>query len=271
LRTSEGLKQGHFDQLGERTSYFELMTGRSERLAVQLAQGGGPEVEQLRAYGMVQREKARQELVGVVEGLLAGKVASGADFRAKLLEVGYSTGKDGEGKGLLIDDATGAKFRTDELTPHGQALDPQLNAAVVRTQEAEYAQSAAGQRATEQAERAARGQQAHQGRAVLEMDSKDLALIKGYFSQEGAGVRPGLVQADGRVKLEVVYEHTQPSIRGINTLLNQAQKWTGVTVQEDRHDREHRQVGATRRGEELKAERSQSKGQSRGGGMSMGD
>jgi hypothetical protein len=133
LSTSEGLKQGNFDKLGERTSHIELMTERSERLAVQLAQGGGPEVEQLRAYGEVQREKARQELVGVMEGLLAGKVASGPDFRAKLLEVGYSTGKDAEGKGVLVDDTTGARFRTDELKPHGQAFGPQLTAAVERT------------------------------------------------------------------------------------------------------------------------------------------
>jgi hypothetical protein len=77
------------------------------------------------------------------------------------------------------------------------------------------------------------------------------------------------VQADGRVQVEIVYQHTQPTIRSINTLLNQAQKWTGVTVQEDRHDREQRQVGAERRGQELKAGKTQSKDQSRGGGISM--
>jgi hypothetical protein len=79
-----------------------------------------------------------------------------------------------------------------------------------------------------------------------------------------AGVRPGAVQADGRVQLEIVYQHTQPTIRSINTLLNQAQKWTGVTVQEDRHDREQRQVGTERRGQELKAEKTQGKSKDRG-------
>jgi len=132
----------------------------------------------------------------------------------------------------------------------------------------EYLASEAGKLATklatEQAERAARGQQAHQGRAVLEMEAKHLEVIKGYFSKEGAGVRPGEVQADGRVKLEVVYHHNQPAIREINDLLDKAKHWTGVTVQEDSHDREQRQVGATRREEELKTERGQSKGRDRG-------
>jgi hypothetical protein len=79
-----------------------------------------------------------------------------------------------------------------------------------------------------------------------------------------AGVRPGAVQADGRVQLEIVYQHTQPTIRSIHEMLNKAQKWTGVTVQEDSHDREHRQAGAERRGQELKAEKTQGKSQDRG-------
>jgi nitrate/TMAO reductase-like tetraheme cytochrome c subunit len=66
------------------------------------------------------------------------------------------------------------------------------------------------------------------------------------------------------VQLEIVYQHTQPTIRSINDMLNKAQKWTGVTVQEDSHDREHRQAGAERRGQELKAEKSRGKSQDRG-------
>ncbi|RZJ56381.1 MAG: hypothetical protein EOO55_05180, partial [Hymenobacter sp.] len=111
LSTSEGLKQENFNQLGERTAHNELMAGRSERLAVQLAEGGGPEVEQLKIYGEQQRENARKELVSVMEGLLAGRVSSGADFRNKLEEVGYSTGKNLEGKQVIIDEGTGAKFQ----------------------------------------------------------------------------------------------------------------------------------------------------------------
>jgi hypothetical protein len=143
-------------------------------------------------------------------------------------------------------------------------LAPQLTATYERTKAAEFAQSAAGKLATEQAERQVRGQQSHEGRAVLEMDVKDLETIKKHFSDVRAGVRPGEVQADGRVQVEIVYHHTQPTIREINELLNKAQKWTGVTVQEDSHDREHRQAGAERRGQELKAEKGQDKGHSRG-------
>jgi hypothetical protein len=224
-------------------------------------------VTQLTGYGQQEREKARLELVGVMEGLLAGPVRSGADFFAQLAEVDYSVGKAAD-KGLIIDAGTGSRFRLDELKPHGQDLAPQFNAAIQRTQQAEFLQSEAGKLATEQAERAARGQQAHQGRAVLEMQAKDLELIKGYFSKEGAGVRPGQVQADGRVTLEVVYQHTARHVRGVNELLNKAQKWTGVTIQEDSHDREHRQIGAKQMTATMNAERAQSKGQSKDRGQS---
>jgi hypothetical protein len=268
LGIAEGLKQGNFDQLQAQTARADLLAERSERLAVELAQGGGAMVEQLTTYGQQQREKARQELVGVMEGLLVGSVRSGTDFRAQLLAVGYATGKEA-GQGVLVDEATGSRFHPDELAPHGQELGPQLNAAVERTLAAEYAQSAAGKLAAEQAERAARGQQAHQGRAVLEMQAKDLELIKGYFSQEGAGVRPGQVQADGRVQLEVVYHHTARHVVGVNELLEKAQKWTGVVVQEDRHDREHRQAGAKQMVATMKIEREQRKGKSQGRGVSM--
>jgi hypothetical protein len=269
LGIAEGLKQGHFDQLQAQAARADLLAERSERLAVELAQGGGAMVEQLTTYGQQQREKARQELVTILEKTLAQPVRNGKEFVAQLAEMGYLYGRDDQGKVIFTDEETGAKFKNAELKPNGEGLAGQVQAAIDRTEAAEFAQSAAGKLATEQAARIARGQQAHQGRAVLEMQAKDLELIKGYFSQEGAGVRPGLVQADGRVKLEVVYQHTQPSIRGINELLDKAQKWTGVTVQEDSHDREHRQAGAVRRTQELKAEKGQRKGQSRGGGINM--
>jgi hypothetical protein len=263
LGIAQGLKQGQYEQLQAQTNRVEQMSTRSEHLAVQLAEGGGPLVTQLTGHGQQEREKARQELVRVMEGLLAGSVRSGPDFFAQLAEVDYSVGKEAD-KGLIIDRGTGSRFRLDELKPHGQDLAPQFNAAIQRTQQAEFLQSEASKLATEQAERAARGQQAHQGRAVLEMNAKDLETIKKHFLDARAGVRPGEVRADGRVQLEIVYRHTQPTIPNINDLLNKAQKWTGVMVQEDRHDREHRQDGAKRRGQELKAEKGQSKGQNRG-------
>jgi hypothetical protein len=264
LAISQGLKQGHYADLEASTGQVKTLTERSEQLAVQLAQGGGPEVEALTAYGQHQREKARQELVGILEGVLLNPVSGPDAFRAELESVGYMTGKDAQGKGVLIDEQTGASFHLSELKPNGLDLRPQLATAIERTTVAAYLESEAGKRDIEQAERQVRGQQPHEGRAVLEMDAKDLETIKKHFLDVRAGVRPGAEQADGRVQLEIVYQHTQPTIRSINTLLNQAQKWTGVTVQEDRHDREHRQAGAERRGQELKAEKGQSKGRDRG-------
>jgi hypothetical protein len=267
LGIAEGLKQGNFDQLQAQITHADLLSKQDENLAIQLAQGGGALVERFTTYGQQQREKARQKLVTILEKTLAQPVRNGEHIIAQLAGMSYRHGDDQQGKTLFVDEKTGAQFEYAELRPNGKELTRQVLAAIERTKAAELAQLAANKLATEQAERAARGQQAHQGRAVLDMPAKDLVLIKGYFTQARAGVRPGEVQANGRVKLEVVYQHTQPSIQSINELLNQAHKWTGVTVQEDSHDREQRQVGATRRGEELKAERSQSKGQSRGGGI----
>ncbi len=264
LNASEGLKQGHFERLETSTAQVQAQTERSEQLAVQLAQGGGPAVEALTSYGHEQREKARQELVGILEAVLLKPIPSSEAFRAELESIGYMPGKDGQGKGALVDEQTGAIFTLSELKPNGLEFRPQFETAIKRTKEAEFAQSAAGKLATEQAERQVRGLQPHEGRAVLEMEAKDLETIKKHFLDVRAGVRPGQVQADGRVQVEIVYQHTQPTIRSINELLNQAQKWTGVTVQEDSHDREQRQVGAERRGQELKAEKGQSKGHNRG-------
>jgi len=271
LNVSEGLKQGHFERLEDAIGQVEHQTMTSERLAVQLAQGGGELVESMTKFGNQEREKARQELVEILEGILKEPVHTLPEFRLRLEDMGYSFGKGADNKGVIIDDGNGAQFSGPEIQPNGSSLTSQVELAIARTSQQEYLASEAGKLATklatEQAERAARGQQAHQGRAVLEMQAKDLEVIKGYFSKEGAGVRPGEVQADGRVKLEVVYHHNQPGIREINELLDKAQKWTGVTVREDSHDREQRQVGATRREEELKAERGQSKGQNRGQGI----
>jgi hypothetical protein len=267
LAISQGLKQGHYVDLEASTGQVKTLTERSEQLAVQLAQGGGPAVEALTTYGQQQREKARQELVGILEGVLLNPVSGPDAFRAELESVGYMTGKDAQGKGVLIDEQTGASFHLSELKPNGLDLRPQLEKAIERTTVAAYLESEAGKRDVEQAERQVRGQQPHEGRAVLEMEAKDLETIKKHLLDVRAGVRPGQVQADGRVRVEIVYQHTQPTIRDINQLLNQAQKWTGVTVQEDRHDREQRQVGAERRGQELKAEKSQGKSQDRSSGI----
>jgi hypothetical protein len=259
LNASEGLKQGHFTDLQARDKQVDWLYDQRERLAVQLAQGGGALSKQLEAEGKLRTENARKELVSVVEKTLTKPIRDQAMFLEELKKAGWAVGKDG-----IVNEKNGAVFSSKDLKPNGLDLMPQLAAACERTKAAEFAQSAAGKLATEQAERQVRGLQPHEGRAVLEMDAKDLEIIKKNFSDVRAGVRPGAVQADGRVQLEVVYQHTQPTIRGINDLLNKAQKWTGVTVQEDHHDREQRQVGAERRGQELKAEKSRGKSQDRG-------
>jgi hypothetical protein len=259
LGTSEGLKQGHFTGLQERDTQVDWLYNQRERLAVQLAQGGGALSKQLEGEGKIRTENARKELVSVVETTLTKPIRDQTMFLEELKKAGWAVGKDG-----IVNEKNGAVFSSKELKPNGLDLMPQLAVACERTKAAEFAQSAAGKLAAEQAQRQVRGQQAHEGRAVLEMEVKDLETIKKHFLDVRAGVRPGAVQADGRVQLEVVYQHTQPTIRSINELLNKAQKWTGVTVQEDSHDREQRQVGAERRGQELKAEKGQSKGQNQG-------
>jgi hypothetical protein len=259
LTTSEGLKQGHFTGLQERDTQVDWLYNQRERLAVQLAQGGGTLSKQLEGEGKLRTENARKELVSVVEKTLTKPIRDQAMFLEELKKAGWTLGKEG-----LLNEKNGAVFNSKELKPNGLDLAPQLMATYERTKAAEFAQSAAGKLAAEQAQRQVRGQQPHEGRAVLEMDAKDVETIKKNFLDVRAGVRPGAAQADGRVQLEIVYQHTQPTIRSINDMLNKAQKWTGVTVQEDSHDREHRQAGAERRGQELKAEKSRGKSQDRG-------
>jgi hypothetical protein len=259
LGTSEGLKQGHFTGLQERDTQVDWLYNQRERLAVQLAQGGGTLSKQLEGEGKLRTEKIRHELVSVVEKALTKPIRDQPMFVEELKKAGWAVGREG-----LVNEKNGAVFNSKDLKPNGLDLAPQLTATYERTRAAEFAQSAAGKLAAEQAERQVRGQQSHEGRAVLEMEAKDLETIKKHFLYVRAGVRPGQVQADGRVQVEIVYQHTQPTIPSINELLNKAQKWTGVTVQEDSHDREHRQAGAERRGQELKAEKGQSKGRDKG-------
>ncbi|TGE11890.1 MobV family relaxase [Hymenobacter elongatus] len=259
LGTSEGLKQGHFTGLQERDTQVDWLYNQRERLAVQLAQGGGTLSKQLEGEGKLRTEKIRHELVSVVEKALTKPIRDQAMFVEELKKAGWAVGREG-----LVNEKNGAVFNSKDLKPNGLDLAPQLTATYERTRAAEFAQSVAGKLAAEQTERQVRGQQSHEGRAMLEMESKDLETIKKHFLDVRAGVRPGQVQADGRVQVEIVYQHTQPTIPSINELLNKAQKWTGVTVQEDSHDREHRQAGAERRGQELKAEKGQSKGRDKG-------
>ena len=134
LSVSEGLKQRNFDQYDASQAHVRLMAERNERLAVQLAQGAGPELEELRVYGQQQREKARVKLMTLMENGLQKPVNSPRDFLDHLAALGYVRQQDEKGKVLTItDQETGARFRPDELRPGGQSLGQALSSAIERT------------------------------------------------------------------------------------------------------------------------------------------
>jgi hypothetical protein len=61
-------------------------------------------------------------------------VKDAADFQGKLKAAGYQAQRDEQDKGtVLVHEQTGARFKTAELQPNGQAIGPQLTAAVERT------------------------------------------------------------------------------------------------------------------------------------------
>jgi hypothetical protein len=103
-----------------------------DRTAVQYAQGA--DLPDLRQYGQEVREETRQELVRALEQTLAKPVKDGADFQVKLQAAGYLAQRDEQGKGtVLVHELTGARFKTAEVQPNGQAIGPQLTATIERT------------------------------------------------------------------------------------------------------------------------------------------
>jgi hypothetical protein len=132
LSTSEGLKQGHFGALQTKTQEEGILSQDYDRTAVQYAQGA--DLPDLRQYGQQVREETRQALVSTLEQTLAKPVKDAADFQAKLKAAGYRAQRDEQGTGtVLVHELTGAKFKTAELQPNGQAIGPQLTVAVERT------------------------------------------------------------------------------------------------------------------------------------------
>jgi len=140
LGTSEGLKQGHFGAL-QTAQQEEIVLARDyDRTAVQYAQGA--DLPELRQFGQQVREETRQELVRTLEQTLAKPVKDAADFQAKLQAAGYQAQRDEQTKGtVLVHELTGARFKTAELQPNGQAIGPQLTAAVERTAQQAKSQS----------------------------------------------------------------------------------------------------------------------------------
>jgi hypothetical protein len=133
LGTSEGLKQGHFGALQTKTQEEGILSQDYDRTAVQYAQGA--DLPELRQFGQQVREETRQALVLTLEQTLAKPVKDAPDFQAKLLAAGYRAQRDEQNAGgtVLVHELTGAKFKTAELQPNGQAIGPQLTAAVERT------------------------------------------------------------------------------------------------------------------------------------------
>jgi len=133
LSTSEGLKQGHFGALQASRKDEETLSHDYDRTAVQYAQGA--DLPELRQFGQQVREETRQALVLTLEQTLAKPVKDAADFQAKLKAEGYRAQRDEQNAGgtVLVHELTGAKFKTAELQPNGQAIGPQLTAAVERT------------------------------------------------------------------------------------------------------------------------------------------
>jgi len=132
LSTSEGLKQGHFGALQASSKDEETLSHDYDRTAVQYAQGA--DLPELRQFGQQVREEARQALVLTIEQTLAKPVKDAADFQAKLKAAGYRAQRDEQSTGtVLVHELTGARFKTAELQPNGQAIGPQLTAAVERT------------------------------------------------------------------------------------------------------------------------------------------
>ncbi len=133
LSTSEGLKQAHFGTLQTARQEEAVLSLDYDRTAVQYAQGA--DLPDLRQYGQEVREETRQALVRTFEQTLAKPVKDVADFVAKLKAAGYE-GQATEGDEVVFThDQTGARFPTKELRPHGQALEPQIIAAIERTKE----------------------------------------------------------------------------------------------------------------------------------------
>lgn len=129
LATSEGLKQAHFTQLGGTEQ--ELT-----RLAVGAVQKDLPTVQALIDRGTRAREDVKTALTGQLEQILKGKVPDGDQFAQQLRAAGYQTRRTEQGT-ELVHELTGARFPSKEIRPNGEAIGPQLTAAIERTQKRE--------------------------------------------------------------------------------------------------------------------------------------
>jgi hypothetical protein len=133
LATSEGLKQAHFTQLVKAEQ--ELT-----RLAVGATQKDLPTVQALIDRGNKAREDVKTSLIGQLEQILKGKVPDQTQFVAQLTAQGYQSRRTEQGT-ELFHKLTGARFPSKEIRPNGEAIGPQLTAAIERTQRQEQEQT----------------------------------------------------------------------------------------------------------------------------------
>lgn len=132
LATSEGLKQAHFTQLAEKQAELD-------RAAIGIVQGDLTIGRALADQGRILREGLKTALTGQIEQILKGKVPDQAEFIAQLTTQGYQSRRTEQGT-ELVHELTGAKFSTKEIRPNGEAIGPQLTAAIERTQRQEQEQ-----------------------------------------------------------------------------------------------------------------------------------
>jgi hypothetical protein len=129
LRTVEELKQGNFTRLSKAEQ--ELT-----QLAVGAVQNDLPTLQQLVRRGKAAREEVKTVLVGELEQILKGKVANEDQFAQHFRTTGYQVRRTEDGI-ELADELTGARFSSKELRPNGEAIGPQLAAAIERAQSQE--------------------------------------------------------------------------------------------------------------------------------------
>lgn len=261
LHTSEAIKQDNYERVHAQAAQLRTAEQRLAMVAVQLAQGEQPAFDDLLKQGQAVRQERLGVLVRTLEEGLAQKPFPGVkSLLDEVRAVGFEKQRGEDGKNRFVDTRTPAAFLLQEVQPNGRPLKDQVEQVLQEKHVAEQA-------ALELAERRRRGQADHEGRAVLELAPEQFDQVKQAFSAQGAGVRPSTLE-DGRIRLEVLYHHNHKMVAGVSRLLDQVKELPGVKLEEDGHDRKHRQAGAVRV-DQLEQQRGRSKGQSRSGGIEM--
>jgi hypothetical protein len=133
LHTSEQTKQQLFNELNQTKTRLEEAILRYDRAAVQVAQRDVPSAQELARYGATIRQQSRQDIEQSIGEILKGPVKDGKDFIEKVKAQGFEYNQAPEGKSTFTDPLTTATFLIEEVKPGGEALRPQLAAAIERT------------------------------------------------------------------------------------------------------------------------------------------